>query len=311
MSDDVDFLPARDPLLRDAPLDYVIDLPVLGIETRFASNSRFVIGLVEEAFGGWRIIRDAEYERTSRPAVANVRIVVFDAPRDVVQHVAPDAARVMAFSSGSVGLSDPDRGESVIYATRAVVADRERFRTNMLEAMTMALLSAFDRHPVHAAAIARDGRALLLTGASGSGKSTLAHLAHGAGFDVLSEDTAWIQLEPTLRVWGSPGYARLLTGDADDKSRIPLANTSRAACYVARSAAVCLLERADSAGLERASTVDILAALMKSVAPGFDRFPERHENAASRLAENGGWRLTLSQNPADALPLLRRMLAED
>lgn len=307
MSDDVDFLAARDPLLRDAPLDYVIDLPVLGIETRFASNSRLVIGLVEEAFGGWRIIRAAEH---TRPA-ANVRIVVFDAPRDVVQHVAPDAARVMAFSSGSVGLSDPDRGESVIYATRAVVADREQFRTNMLEAMTMALLSAFDRHPVHAAAIARDGRALLLTGASGSGKSTLAHLAHSAGLDVLSEDTVWIQLEPTLQVWGWPGYARLLIDDARDKSRIPLANTSRPACYVANRAAVCLLERGDSAALERASSVEIFTALMKSVAPGFDRFPERHEKAASRLATNGGWRLTLSGNPADALPLLTRMIAED
>jgi hypothetical protein len=309
MRDDVDFLPARDLLLRDAPLAYVIDVPVLGIETRFASNSRFVINLVEETFGGWSIVRDGEHATETR---AVVRIIVFDAAASSgIRHVALDAERVIGFSSGSVGLSDPARGESVIYATCAVVADREQFRATMLEAMTMALLSAFDRHPLHAAAIACDGRAILLAGPSGSGKSTLAHFAHGAGFDVLSEDTVWIQLEPTLRVWGWPGFARLFTGETNEKSRVPLANTQRPACYAARDAVICLLDRAESAGLERVDSNEIFSALTTSLAPGFDRFPERDEAVARRLANGGGWRLTLSRNPTDALPLLTRMLSDD
>ena len=41
------------------------------------------------------------------------------------------------------------------------------------------------------------------------GKSTLAYLAHAAGIRVLSDDRVWVQMEPSLRIWGTPGTARL------------------------------------------------------------------------------------------------------
>jgi hypothetical protein len=43
---------------------------------------------------------------------------------------------------------------------------------------------------------------------------------------------------------------------------------------------------------------------------GFDRYPARHERVVADLSRQGGWELELSDDPDDALPLLRRMLEE-
>ena len=50
----VDFVPVRDPLTRAAQLPFVAELPVLGVATEFRTNSRYVVGVIEEAFGVWR-----------------------------------------------------------------------------------------------------------------------------------------------------------------------------------------------------------------------------------------------------------------
>lgn len=54
-------------------------------------------------------------------------------------------------------------------------------------------LGSLGVYPVHAAAIARAGRALLLVGHPGSGKSSAAWGAHGAGFDLLGDDTVFVR----------------------------------------------------------------------------------------------------------------------
>ena len=71
---------------------------------------------------------------------------------------------------------------------------------------------------------------------------------------------------------------------------------------------VCLLARAQFASLEPVGPLTIIDALSTNVAPGFDRFPERHARVVRELAAPGGWRLNLSSNPQDALPLIRAML---
>ena len=303
---DVDFLPASDPLLRDARLDYTLELPVLGLRARFESNSRHVIETVDRSFGRWRILHDVFALDLSR-APLRVRIVVFEG--EDARHVAPDATRVIAFSGQSFGVSDPERCESTLYVSRAFAADREAFRASLLEGMTLALLAHFDRHPLHAAAVGRNGRVLLLYGESGTGKSTLAHLAHGAGFDTLSEDSIWVQLDPKTRIWGWPGYARLLL-DGNAKTSVPIANTERPSSYFADESAVCLLQRGPVAKLERIDSSAIEQALTTSLAPGFDRFPERQRVVARMLSHDGGWRLSLTDDPTEALPLLEQALRQ-
>jgi hypothetical protein len=297
-----------DPLLRDIRCDQCVVLPVLGLPTSFESNSAALMELVEEAFGGWRAVEGL----TTTHDPLRVRILVFKGsehgPRPpAIRHLAPDATRIILQTPGSIAVSDPHRREVVGYVTTALLAERELFRTAFLEATTLALLSHFDRHPIHAAAIARNRRAVLLAGASGAGKSTLAHLADTAGYDVLGEDHVWIQIESSRRVWGWPGYARLLNGQTE-KSISPLRGRDRVSCYVAEAPTVCVLDRGPRAALERVDASAILDTLTCDVAPGFDRFPERNVAVANALSAGGGWRLTLSTNPNDALPLLDEML---
>jgi hypothetical protein len=323
-------LPATDPLLRDVPLAWRAELPVLGIATRFESNSRVVGELVEEAFGAWRELAG----EGDASAGLRVRVIVHegdeggqhDGGHAPVRHICPDAEGVVVHSQGSVAISDPARAGAVAYVSSALLADRAHCRAALLEAVTLALLSHFDRHPLHAAAVAHDGGALLLAGPSGSGKSTLACLAHEAGLDVLGDDRVWVQRAPRLRIWGWPGRARLLPEaathfpalaragtpslvDGKVKLAVTLGDAMRPRRFRAERAVVCLLERARGrATLTAVAPAEVERALAGPPEPGFDRFPARHAAVARALATDGGWRLTLSDDPRDALPLVRRML---
>jgi hypothetical protein len=59
--------------------------------------------------------------------------------------------------------------------------------------------------PLHAACIGRHGRGVLLMGDSGSGKSTLALLCALAGFEFLSEDSAFLEPD-SLQAFGIANY---------------------------------------------------------------------------------------------------------
>jgi hypothetical protein len=302
----IDFIPTNDPLLRTPHLDHVVVREVLGLPTRFETNSPYALGAVADAFRCWPIVDGALDP-------LRVVVVVYEGADggQPIRHFCPDATRIIVHAPGAVGVSDPERRASVAYVTTAVAGDRERFRTEILEALTLALLSRFDRHPIHAAAIARNGRAVLLAGASGVGKSTLTHLAHKAGIFPLSEDRVWVQLAPRLRVWGWPGRVRLRPSANESKVVIDLttANWSHRDPPVADDAIVCLLDRSTGLpALTRLDPIDLARSLGANVAPGFDRFPERHDRVISALSAHGGWRLALSDDPRQALPLLRQML---
>jgi hypothetical protein len=50
--------------------------------------------------------------------------------------------------------------------------------------------------------------------------------------------------------------------------------------------------------------------LVTQLAPGFDRFPARLPAVLDALTRPGGWQLTLSSNPDDAMPFIRTMLED-
>jgi hypothetical protein len=327
----VDFVPTADVLRRHASLEHHILLSVLGIPTRFETNSVYVKHLIEESFGSWRnlpAVPDGD-----RTHALLVRVIVHegteydDSGHAPIQHLCPDATRVMFHSPGSIAVADPQRGESVAYVTTALVADRGHFRVNLFEAMTLALLSHFDRHPVHAAAVVSGDRALLLAGRSGAGKSTLAYAAYAAGLDVLADDHVWVQLQPSLRVWGWPRRAHLLRDVAltfPEVTRLaqPIHYNGKeklafdlydGAASIRRTdrASVCVLERGlGQPTLERLSPEFVATTLLDQVPAGFDRFPQRQGAVAEALSRGGGWRLTLSPDAREAIPLLCRMLDE-
>jgi hypothetical protein len=295
-----------------------LEYPVLGIPVRFATNSDDIFTIVENAFGGWDCLPPSD-RLDAVPMV--VRFTIGTTSEDVadanghcpVAHSCPDADRVVASTHGSFGESDPSRRQVVAVVSPALVADREHFRETFLEALTFALLAAFDRHPIHAAAISNGSRAVLLAGPSGSGKSSLALVARNAGLRILGDDHVWIETVTKFRVWGAPRHIRLLSDKPSDDPRgkaVVRLDEARydPSSYGADAATVCILARGSQASLARVDETTIVTALTERIDPGFDRFPERHPTVVKQLAAGGGWRLILSENPDDALPFLRVML---
>ncbi|HEU4722974.1 MAG TPA: hypothetical protein VFS59_16555, partial [Gemmatimonadaceae bacterium] len=84
----------------------------------------------------------------------------------------------------------------------------------------------------------------------------------------------------------------------------------RAARLVAHDATVCMLSRdGGPIALEPLSPVAVARALAEQLAPGFDRFRARWPAVVHTLAGRGGWRLNLSRDPHDAVPVVRDLLA--
>jgi hypothetical protein len=298
---------------------FTIELPVLGIRTRFETDDAEVARCIEEAFGVWRTLGDRSVTNVtgSPPLLVRVDVVPGDEGRlplgghAVVRYTCPDETRVVVETAASIAVSDPLRREAVARVTKGLVVDRMHFRTEILEAVTLALLSHFDRHPVHAAAVAVRGRAVLLAAPSGTGKSTLAYACHAAGMDLLGDDHVRVQLEPEVRLWGWPARVRLALDDhAEEKSIVETRERMSAARLVAHDVTVCLLERdGGPASLTPIDAPTLARALDAQLAPGFDRFPARWPAVRDALAARAGCRLNLSSDPREGVALVRGMLA--
>ena len=317
-----------DPLRREVALSHTLELPVLGVPVVFQSTDAAVIRIAEAAYGAWRVL----FDRPDLIAGDRVRIRVFVEDVDAAVPARPamvyrlaDPDRVVLRTRGCVGVTDVARRDGVAWVDPALVADRETFRYGVLEAMTQSILTFLDRTPLHAAAIERDGTALLLAGPSGSGKSTLAYAASQCGFRVLAEDLVFIQSGPPLRVWGLPGYLHLplaardrfadlaetlpkLLANGKEKIAIALADIgAMPALPVVPRAGICVLARGATAQLSRVPGHTLERELSEQLEPGFDRFRESVGDVIRQLARHGGWRLALSPDPADALPYIERM----
>ena len=332
MSGPIEYDPADDPLYRDVPLRHRTTIPVLGIPVRFLSNAPALPEIAEAAFGAWRVLDDAP--DLVEPPSSAVTVTVVVQPGDEggaehaeITHRVVGHNRLLFNSPGSVGHVDADRGEAVAFVSPALMADREHFRYAVLEAMTLGLVTPLDRQPLHAAAVARDDTAVLLAGPSGVGKSTLAYAAARAGLTVLAEDTVHLQTQP-LRAWGLPGYLHL---PVDARERFPelrgveptLVAAGREKLVielrdldavprrpVAERAVLCVLDRADGSapGLRSADPDAVVRAITTDLEPGFDLFAETIGAPARRLARQGAWRLSLPDDPTDAIPWIEELL---
>jgi hypothetical protein len=318
----------HDPLYRDTPLNHTLELPVLGIPVRFECNAPHAAQVIEGAYGQWRPL-------TKRPELiaahqARVRVICHEGtlPESSgfpLTSRMPDNDRLMIHTPGSLALADVSRADAVIYATPALLDAGERFVSGVLDAVVLLLVTRFDRVPVHAALLLREGAGLLLCGRSRVGKSTLAYAARRRGYLVSGDDVAYVQMEPRFRVWGAARALRLPTDvvgwfselasikatrgpDGEEKLVVPLAGDHEAGPPVAERAVVCLLARSGDEGrLERVSQAAAVRELMASIEPGFDRFSGQLEAVLQRLCREGGWRATLPPHPADAAAMIDEM----
>jgi hypothetical protein len=328
----IDYDAARDPLYRDVPLRHRVTIPVLGFPVHFASNAPAVIEVAEEAFAGWRVLDRAPHlvEETGM----EVTIVV--QPGDegegnpaAIYHRMFGDRRLLFGSRGSIAYADPERREAIGFVSSQLVADRQHFRYLILESMALALLTSYDRQPLHAAAVVRGGNAVVLTGPSGIGKSTLVYAAARTGIEVLAEDTVHLQSSPQLRVWGLPGYVHLPTDsgrrfpELGDATPTLLANGKEKIAVdlrrlgvvpelpVVERACVCLLSRGDAgSGLHPLDGEEAARRILQNREPGFDLFAESIREPLTRLLSGGAWTLELTEDPTEALAAVEWLLEE-
>jgi hypothetical protein len=293
---------------------------VLGLPLRVESNSPRVLAIAREAFGA-----------AAAPADGGARVHVevrSGAAADEagpVSHRVPRREVLLLSGRGCSGYADTARAEAVVEVAQALLDDASHFRSGVLEALALFLLARMDRDPLHAAAVARGGSALLLAGPSGVGKSTTVYAAARAGLRVLSEDAVFLQLDP-FRAWGMPRRVHLLPETArffpelgrvrpgrlfNGKTKLAVdlrGPGGSAGTPMAERAGVCLLARGSTPGVERLSADAAVAALTAAPEPGFDLYADSVGARIRRVAEQGAWRMTLPPHPADAVPMLHRML---
>jgi hypothetical protein len=309
-------------------LRHAVTLSVLGIGVRFESNEAAPVDLAREAFGSW------QGPDPGPAAEVAIRILVAAGVGGRAGH-APLAyelegpERVVISTPDSRVVSDAASRIATGSVTDTLVADRQHFRYGVLEACTLFILTRLDRIPVHAAVVTRGEAALLLAGPSGAGKTTLAYgAATRLGCRVLAEDVVYVQMRPTLRIWGLPGFLHMPAGAgahfpelaaeppslmANGKEKIAVALARIGALPVRPSASragICVLERgAGPASLEPLAPDRIAAALTAALEPGFDLFASDIDECSRALAARGGWRMRTSGRPGDALPLVDEALS--
>jgi hypothetical protein len=229
--------------------------------------------------------------------------------------LAVDGRRLRLSGAGAEGEANADERSAWCSVPPAFIADPQALRSELLDPILLFLLTRDGLVPVHAAAFLLGPTAVLLTGPSGIGKSTLALAALRAGLSVLAEDTVYVELEPTFRLWGLVTAIHVFPTDAPPaqdgplrlrggrrKRAVPIPSAARATN--ADRAILCVLVRGADVGLERISSEAARQAL-SSLEPGFDLLREETRGAVAALASGGAWRLTLSDRPADAVALLR------
>jgi hypothetical protein len=282
-----------------------------GVPVDFISTSPALLDGVGLAYADWR--------RDGREAAARIeiRLDLGDVVGEGEDDIRVDGQRLTLSGASGVGQADAATGAARARVSRRLVDDPAALAA-MTDTLLLFLLTRLGRTPLHAAGVMLGGVAVVLAGPSGSGKSTLALAAMARGLSILSDDTLYIQLRPSLRIWGFRRPLHVFPQDAPRftqgvrlrggklKAVVPLTPEAAAGASADR-AAVVLLERGERLALARLDAEATVAGLSR-LEPGFDLLAAESAAAIRVLAARGGWRLTLSRDPGAAIDFLRERL---
>jgi hypothetical protein len=203
-SAEVEIMPA-DPLQYEVPLPMSVVVHPIGYPVRIETNSMDVVRAADEAWGLFPCLRQT-------PPV-QVRFIVAE-PSRPAERIPPHfrgQGHLIAYTMGPDDYAVADLAAGFVFGwlTPATVADRSWFRYHILEPLVYKALLCLYCFPVHAAAVAREGRALLLCGNSGSGKTCFAYACARRGWTYLSDDATVIHRDRAdLVATGRPHQVR-------------------------------------------------------------------------------------------------------
>ncbi|HEX3422620.1 MAG TPA: hypothetical protein VHS33_04360 [Sphingomicrobium sp.] len=283
-----------------------LDLVALGVPTLIIADDPRLVAAAQAAYAHW-----LAQSPIPKPQI-ELRLEIGAAPSAewVSLDVTVKGSCLQLRGRGSVGTANSVAGKGSAILAPELATDAAGF-AEILDTLLLFLLTRAGRTPIHASAFVLGDLALVLAGPSGSGKSTLALAASRRGYPILSEDTLFVQREPSFALWGLPRPVHLSPSSAPEgqgeirerngKIKVVIPLTRFALC--ARRAALVLLERATSVALDPITGGEAVDRLMNLDA-GFDLLEEESRQALDALASKGAWRLALSDDPNPAIDLL-------
>ena len=285
-----------------------MQLSVMGRPVMVEASDPALLAAVAKEYGVWRGA-PAGAGRPIRIALEAGAEQGFQGPAEVTV----DGSRLALSGLGVEGWADARSLEAFCRVPASLSARPAELAAEVIDTLLLFLLTRSGRTPVHAAGVMIGATAVVLAGPSGTGKSTLSLAAMRRGLRILSDDTVYIQLQPSLRIWGFPRPLHVFPADAPRftagtrlrqgklKAVVPLAPD--ASLPVADRAALVLLERGSAVVLRPADPGDAHEVLSR-LEPGFHLLADESAAAATALADAGAWRLTLSRDPAEAIEAL-------
>jgi len=233
---------AADPFRESAARFAVRRLRLLGADFRFAADDRRLLGLVDAAFARLPPLRLAS---PARRLEVQLRLQSGGVARGV-----PPVARYTSGAGllcGTVDASnfavvDPANSRAYVAISEAMLKSAYHARYELLEFAAMTLAArAQALVPLHGACVARRGRGVLLLGGSGAGKSTLCLHSLLEGFELVSEDSVFVE-PATLRAVGLANFLHLRPEALRYLRKQAVAESMRASPTIRRRSGVRKLE---------------------------------------------------------------------
>lgn len=323
----IPFTPAMDVLGHTAPLDHHALFPFQGIPLEVKSNSPAVIEAAESCFGIWHKLEESLIASISP---LPIRIIVHPGEQQQTRQT-PFVYRVhsdcfLAAGGSNLLMAQMDPGAAIGFVTPEMVAEDTIFQDNVLMALASHLVMAHDRGPIHAGAVARNGRPVMLLGRSGAGKSTLCYACVREGFQLLTEDATFVSIKSGVRVWSRSPYIHLypdasqyfpelaeIPPQVQPNGKIKITVDVKALgddtlCLCAENPVICVLERHDceSSDLEPISSQTLVDTLCRDVESGYDLNKNLHQ-IAHMLAKGEKYRLVIGKDVNSAVERLKTL----
>lgn len=178
----------------------------MGFSLKVISNCQAVLEAAQTSFG--------QFGPSQPVACPDFTFRLFEHDLDEGQLRPPvfrlDGPRLYQTSGRDATLvADLGQGLAWGYFSPTTLANHSYFRWHFLELAFFMMLEARGLMGVHGAALAKNGKALLLRAQSGGGKTTLAYAGARSRYQALAEDVVWLDGQRQMW-WGMPWSFHLL-----------------------------------------------------------------------------------------------------